>query len=90
MERRIVCAALRLNDGTVICGARHFDSVMTKIMGALNWAGTTKWRAAEQGFIDQRGVFLTREQAYDLAAAAGQIIRVSGDENCRLFSENLY
>jgi hypothetical protein len=47
-------------------------------------------RATEQGFIDQFGVFMTREEAYEVAKAAGQIkYRCGGDEG-RLFSENLY
>lgn len=80
--RMIVCAALRRGE-TIICGPRHWDSICR---------GTSKdgW---EQGFVDQRGVFLTREEAWYVALAAGQIIRrVGGDtiKGGRLFSENLY
>ena len=49
-----------------------------------------KWTRAEQGFVDQFGVFLTREEAWDVASKAGQIVRrVGGDGGC-LYSENLY
>jgi hypothetical protein len=43
-----------------------------------------------QGFLDNKGIFLTREEAHTVAKAAGQIVRrVGGDAN-RLYSENLY
>lgn len=46
---------------------------------------------AEQGFIDQWGTFMTREQAWRVAEVAGQILyRVGGDYNGTLYSENLY
>jgi hypothetical protein len=45
---------------------------------------------AEQGFINQRGEFLTRKQAWVIAFNANQIIRrVGGDEGV-LYSENLF
>jgi hypothetical protein len=49
-----------------------------------------EWRGAEQGFIDQYGRFLTREEAYVIAEKAGQI--KYGPEHSRgtLYSEDLY
>jgi hypothetical protein len=44
----------------------------------------------EQGFIDQFGVFMTREEAYVVAKAAGQIKYRCGGDDGVLFSENLY
>lgn len=83
--RRIVCAANR-NKETLLIGVRHWDAHMHKQLKLL----ATKPRKWEQGFIDQQGVFLTREEAWVVATAAGQIIRrVGGDEGC-LYSENLY
>lgn len=84
--RRIVCAAIRNRAGVVICGPRHFDSQMAQ------WVefSRSEWGDAEQGFIDQRGEFLTREQAWKVASDAGQIIRRCGGDGSRLFSENLY
>lgn len=81
LQRRVVCAALRNTNGTIVCGPRHWDSICK---------GTSKdgW---EQGFVDQQGVFLTREEAWVVAETAQQILRrVGGDERGRLFSENLY
>ena len=95
--RFVVCAAMR-KDGFIIAGARHFDTVMRVAIKALN-LGFGNW---EQGFIDQKGIFMTREEAWKVADARGQIRRPTGwepsleprkpnvgDEGC-LFSENLY
>lgn len=56
-----------------------------------------KWMREEfgevQGFIDQRGTFMTREEAWKVAVESGQIKRrVGGDERNggTLYSENLY
>ena len=47
-----------------------------------------EWDAdLEQGFVDQFGVWLTREEAYAMAVRAGQ---VEGNMRGRLFSEDLY
>lgn len=78
--RRVVCAALKDSNGTVICGPRHWDK-LCRGTGHAGW---------EQGFVDQQGEFLTREEAWVIATAAGQIIRRVGNDNGRLFSENLY
>ena len=79
IERRVVCAALR-RGSVIVCGPRHWDSLCR---------GHSKdgW---EQGFVDQRGVFMTREEAWQVAFDAGQIIRRVGGDGKRLFSENLY
>lgn len=47
----------------------------------------------EQGFIDQWGIFLNRQEAWKVAKAAGQILyRCGGDDSDggTLYSENLY
>lgn len=86
VRRRVVCAAIRNMREDVICGARHFDDTMRQqiIMSAADWS------VAEQGFIDQYGEFLTREEAHKVATDAGQIVRRCGGDEGRLFSENLY
>jgi hypothetical protein len=51
------------------------------------------WIGAEQGFIDQKGKFLNREEAYVIAEAAGQVIGKVIPRRCgrpELYSENLY
>lgn len=90
MQRRIVCAANRHPETKrIILGARHFDHLMRQ---AAKDTGL-KWTASEQGFIDERGNFLTREEAWVVAEKAGQIVRRVGGDSINgghLFSENLY
>lgn len=83
---RIVCAANRKRfTGEVVLGLRHWDAWMHKL--------DTEGDPVDQGFIDNRGVFLDRIEAWKVADAAGQIIRrVGGDhvDGGTLYSENLY
>ena len=85
-QQIVVCAANR-KDGVVFCGARHCDSVMRKQAEAAGMTLTM----AEQGFINQFGEFLTREEAMEIVKENGQpfnIKRNNGDSY--LFSEGLY
>lgn len=89
--RLVVCAANRNEVGVIAVGARHFDDRMREQM--LSFGGREMWFRAEQGFIDQRGAFMTREEAWKVAEAAGQIRRRCGGDTMNggtLFSENLY
>ena len=87
-QRVMVCAALRHADGRIITGPRHFDATMHKQIQACGPANG--FLNAEQGFVGQFGMFLTREEAWEIANEAGQIrYRVGGDHH-KLFSENLY
>lgn len=86
--RRVVCAAvLSKESGEMVVGPRHFDAVMHRQLSRLPLRAMAE---AEQGFIDQRGVFMTREEAWVVAEAAGQIVRRVGGDGRKLFSENLY
>jgi hypothetical protein len=73
-EERIVCAALRNAQGAVICGIRHYDSIMNAAIGR---EGPEYWipREVEQGFVSNRYPFnfLTRKEAFVIAQRAGQI-----------------
>lgn len=99
-ERRVVCSALRRividQRISLIIGPRHHDETMRAqkmiIEAATNgYVSMMSWHDAETGFIDQRGVFMTREEAWVVAEAAGQIVRTGpGFEGPKLFSENLY
>ncbi len=51
---------------------------------------TPEWIGARQGFIDQYGKWLTREEAWKVAKKAGQIKYSSGYCDGTLFSEDLY
>jgi hypothetical protein len=87
--RRIVCAACKMADGLVILGARHWDRRMHALADTV-YQGEYSGIEHEQGFIDQWGEFLNREDALVVATAAGQIIRRCGGDSDELFSENLY
>ncbi len=88
----VVCAANRHRvSGLIVCGARHFDDTMRTVMRLTG--GFPYWLDCDQGFLDQRGTFLTRQEAWVIAEANGQIKkRVGGDtiDGGTLFSENLY
>lgn len=89
-QRRVVCAAIRVSNGAVICSARHFDARMHEQIHRDEIAEIS-WRRAEQGFIDQFGAFMDRLTAFRVAKAAGQIIRKCGNPNGDiLYSEHLY
>jgi hypothetical protein len=44
----------------------------------------------DQGFIDQFGDWMTREEAWIVAVDQNQVRRRCGGDGDRLFSENLY
>lgn len=87
-EQRVVCAANRDASGRIVLGARHFDAVMMEQIKRSPDANA--WRNAEQGFIDQFGKFLTREEARIVAEKQGQILEECGGNGIDLYSENLY
>jgi len=89
-NRRIACAANRYGK-YIVTGARHHDSMMRIQIMAIGadrlWALAGGRHREEQGFVDQWGIFLTREEAWVVAEAAGQIKdRTFGHGT--LFSEN--
>lgn len=95
--RVVVCAANRSKvTGKIIAGARHWDSVMRQQVAWLEGQpGDRKmpdeWAGAEQGFIDQYGQFMTREEAWSVAERASQIKYANrSHEKGVLFSEDIY
>ncbi|CAB4130388.1 hypothetical protein UFOVP119_12 [uncultured Caudovirales phage] len=104
-QRRIVCAAIRHPDGRIVCGPRHLDDTMWATIHSMSpqqWkahkaAGrepsdeAVEWGwKSEQGFVDQRGEFVDRIDAWAIAVMADQIVRSDGMPKGRLFSEHLY
>jgi hypothetical protein len=82
----IVCAANRHRESNrIICGARHWDNIMRS--QKLESETFNNW---DQGFINQFGEFLTREEAHIIAKKNGQIRHRCGGDESTLFSENLY
>lgn len=90
LARRVVCAAVRLGGKLIVCGPRHLDATMHEVIRALPTHLSYSLHGAEQGFVDQRGAFLTRAEALEVALAASQIIRRCGGDETALYSENLY
>ena len=93
--RRVVCAAIRAADGTVLLGVRHYSRDMHEQIAARRDGEKFKHRNDEnQGFVDQWGVYMTREEAYRVADEQGQIYdwRACGNglEGRKLYSEGLY
>ena len=91
-KQYVVCAAVRIGD-VILCGARHWDSVMRTQAKAIEIdTKKLKIRDQEQGFIDQFGDFLTRTEAFDIIEKNG-IQEINYDRNghsFKLFSEGLY
>lgn len=95
----IVCAAIRRKtDGSIITGARHFDTIMQQSLcrfqkndegTALTDAFDTSWRDADQGFIDQWGRYYSRKEALQVALQNEQCFR-NPSASYRLYSEDLY
>lgn len=92
MQRVIVCAAVRnCSENKIIVGVRHGDEHMNNQLSEMCF-----WHdddIQEEGFLDNKGSFLTRTDAWKVAEAAGQIKRRVGSDTLNggtLFSENLY
>jgi len=93
--RRVVCAAIRSAGGDLLLGIRHYGKDMHEQIDARRDSTRFKHRYdPDQGFVDQYGVYMTREEAYEVAQAAGQIIHpeACGDglDGPKLYSEGLY
>jgi hypothetical protein len=89
-KQRVVCAAARHPSGHIICSPRHYDHIFHQQVGMLPEEHQREWRSVEQGFVDQRGTFLTREEALAIAITQDQIIRDQDLAIKKLYSENLY
>lgn len=87
VERFVVSAAMRSDTAHVVVSVRHWDHLaheQVRLLGdmAKDWTWV-------QGFVDNKGKFVTREEALVIAEEAGQRF---WDELRyeQLFSENLY
>lgn len=84
-QRRVICSANLFPCGAIIIGVRHWDPFMRQQAKAY---GLSK-EGVKQGFIDQYGVFMTREEAWNVAETAGQIVYQGNWGKGVLYSENL-
>ena len=97
---RIVSAAMLMDDGTIVPGVRHFSPDMRANLRRIYGNGLRlfgRWvrkpyhlRVKEQGFIDARGNFLSREDAWRVAKLHGQLRLGLRATVGTLFSEDLY
>lgn len=86
----IVCAANKLPNGLIICGARHWDNLMREQADAAGWFDN-RCGHEEQGFIDQFGEWYNREDALKVVLKSGQPFNAKRNGcNKELFSEGLY
>ena len=69
---RVVSAAMLMDDGLVVPGVRHFSPDMRAILRRI-YGDKYHLRVKGQGFIDARGQFLSREEAWRVADRNGQI-----------------
>lgn len=90
---RIVAAANRYPNDIVVVSARHHDRCMNDQLRLLKEAGLiASTHTPDMGFIDNQGVYHSRESALVVATQAGQInfVRKKGFPKNMLFSEDLY
>lgn len=91
-SNRIVCAANKNPlTGNIVLGVRHHDQLMNE---QIRREATIN-EYTEQGFVDRNYVWHTREDAWKIAQAAGQLICIESWNNVvgyngTLYSENLY
>lgn len=94
-QRRIVCAAIRAADGELLLGIRHYSPDMHRqIEQRRDGEKFTHRLDHDQGFVDQHCNWLSREAAFHVARAAGQILNEHacghGLNGRKLYSEGLY
>jgi hypothetical protein len=87
-KRQVVCAANRYvvnGEKVVILGVRHHCPLMNKMLDLVG----IDWHTREQGFVDQWGNYMNREEALFVLKTNGRWIR-DEDYSDELYSENLY
>lgn len=101
MQEIILCAAIWFDDGkfyhhqpvnvktgVVFCGHRH-GCIFAQVGGTVGERQNLGIFEKEQGFLTNLNRFVDRQEAWDIAKKANQIIGVSGGEGT-LYSEDLY
>ena len=94
----LICAALLvqvegLDHTTIIPCRRHGDGF--KILEDLGYAPKTKYKVIEQGFINHKGEFLNRKEAFKYVYEIGQLSATTrwyheDHGHDELYSEDLY
>lgn len=77
--RRVVCAAIRASDGALLLGVRHYSRDMhDQIENRFDGHKFKNRRDIDQGFVYQYGVFMSREEAYQVADGLSDLTAVLG------------
>lgn len=79
------CRAVSNGKEHIVLGVRHFDRLMSETIEMMGISSLD----FEEGFITNKGRYITRQEAMQLALANNQIRRTVSDDT-RLYSENLY
>lgn len=85
-EIRRVSMAANIVDGRLIIGNRHFCPLMRMQIDALQLDYHKHDISYDQGFVDQWGIYMSREEAFLVAKERGQIREVYLEGT--LFSED--
>lgn len=96
----IVCAAVRIynsvsdkeakNPEVILC-TRHGDPFYHNIHDLYEELTDKEWLQLDQGFVTNKGRYVLREEALEIALRNNQIVRLSSSFVPReLFSEDLY
>lgn len=94
-QRRVVCAAIRAADGELLLGIRHYSPDMHRQIDMRTDGHKFKTRHDEdQGFVDQWGKWMSREEAYWVAKDTDRLAFPDecgdGLDGPKLYSEGLY
>ena len=77
ITRKIAQAACNYG-GYIVTGTRHYCPIMTMQIDAIGHDALVEYAGGHdnivQGFTDQYGIFLTRQEAYIVARDAGQLL----------------
>ena len=84
-EVRVVSMAANIVDGHLVVGNRHWCPLMQMQVERLDLNCKKHNISTDQGFVDQWGIYMSREEAWDVAKKAGQIKEVFVEGT--LFSE---
>ena len=73
---RVVSMAANIVDGHLIIGNRHFCPIMHMQIDLLGLNSRKHNISTDQGFVDQWGIYMSRQEAWNVAKKQGQIKEV--------------
>lgn len=90
VPRRVVAAALKLHDGRILVGVRHFDEIMRSWLPSKHGDAVAMIKGHEQGFVDNYYQFMDRTEAYNVAVEQNQLLTPFVGIKGSLCSEDLW